>query len=83
MSTPSVALRFAARKGPTLQHAHDQSLPAGTPVDVFSRFSDAWTPGFEIAAAVQGGYQLRRASDRSVLPGTFLVDDLRRRHRAR
>jgi hypothetical protein len=56
-------------------------LLAGTPVDVFSRFSDAWTRGFEIASALQGGYQLRRISDRSVLPGTFRGDDLRRRHR--
>jgi hypothetical protein len=64
-----------------VQHVHDQVLAVDTPVDVFSRFSDAWTPGFEIASALQGGYQLRRISDRSVLPGTFRGDDLRRRHR--
>lgn len=59
---------------------NEQWLPAGTQVDVFSRFSAAWITGFEIATALNGGYQLRRLSDRSVLPVTFVGDDLRRRH---
>jgi hypothetical protein len=57
-----------------------QALPPGTPVDVFSRFSDAWTSGFEIATTLGGGYQLRRISDHTVLPRTFHGDDLRRKH---
>jgi hypothetical protein len=61
---------------------NEQSLSAGTSVDVFSRFSAAWITGFEIATALNGGYQLRRLSDRSVLPATFSGDDLRRRHQS-
>jgi hypothetical protein len=52
-------------------------------VEVFSRFSDAWTSGFEIASPRHDGYTVRRVSDRSILPGTFRDDDLRRRHRTR
>jgi len=55
----------------------DQTLPAGTSVAVFSRFSSSWTSGFEIATGRDDGYQLRRHSDQSVLPKTFPIDDLR------
>jgi hypothetical protein len=59
------------------------SLPTmtpGTSVEVFSRFSATWVRGFEIASTSGSGYQLRRVSDRSVLPKTFSIDDLRARH---
>jgi hypothetical protein len=58
-------------------------LPPGTPVQVFSRFSAAWVDGFEIATNVDGGHQLRRLSDRSVVPKKFATEDLRAQHRHR
>jgi hypothetical protein len=58
-------------------------LPLGTPVQVFSRFSAAWIDGFEIAGDADGGHQLRRLSDRSVVPKTFAAEDLRVQHRHR
>jgi hypothetical protein len=57
-----------------------QTLSAGTSVAVFSRFSGAWISGFEIAAGRDDAYELRRHSDRSVLPATFALDDLRVEH---
>lgn len=60
-----------------------QPLPPGTPVQVFSHFSAAWIDGFEIADNVEGGHQLRRLSDHSVVPKTFPTEDLRAQHRHR
>ena len=54
-----------------------QILAAGTSVAVFSHFSDSWIGGFEVATDRDGGYELRRRSDQTVLPKTFPVDDLR------
>jgi hypothetical protein len=56
------------------------ALPAGTSVEVFVGFSASWVSGFEIASNLDVGYQLRRLSDRSVLPKTFPANDLRTRH---
>jgi hypothetical protein len=56
------------------------TMPAGTSVEVFVGFSASWVSGFEIANNVDVGYQLRRLSDRSVLPKTFPANDLRTRH---
>jgi hypothetical protein len=58
-------------------------MPPGTPVQVFSRFSAAWVGGFEIATGVDGGYQLLRLSDQSVVPKTFPTEDLRAQHQHR
>jgi len=55
-------------------------LPPGTPVQVFSRFSAAWIDGFVIAGTLDGGHQLRRLSDDSVVPKTFPPEDRRRQH---
>jgi len=60
-----------------------QHLPPGTAVQVFSHFSAAWIDGFEVAGNVDGGHQLRRLSDRSVVPKTFSTEDLRAQHRHR
>ncbi|MBA2327258.1 MAG: hypothetical protein H0V95_11520 [Actinobacteria bacterium] len=60
-----------------------QLLPPGTAVQVFSHFSAAWIDGFEVATNVDGGHQLRRLSDRSVVPKTFPTEDLRAQHRHR
>jgi len=58
----------------------DQTLVAGTSVAVFSRFSGSWISGFEVAAGSDDGYELRRHSDRSVLPATFPLNELRVEH---
>jgi len=55
-------------------------MPIGTSVDVFIVFKSSWVSGFEIADNLGMGYQLRRLSDRSVLPKTFAASDLRVRH---
>jgi hypothetical protein len=60
-----------------LELTSDQTLPAGTSVAVFSRFSGSWISGFEIATGRDDGYELRRHSDQTVLPKTFPIDDLR------
>lgn len=56
-------------------------LPPGTAVEVFSPFSSSWVSGFEVVTDFDEGYELRRRSDRSILPTTFHVDDLRPEHR--
>ena len=43
-------------------------LMPGTEVEVVTRFSGDWASGFEVAAIDDGRYQLRRRSDRVVLP---------------
>jgi hypothetical protein len=55
----------------------DVVLEDGTPVELYSAFNRAWTAGFEIAGAVGGGYRIRRASDRALLPGYTSPSDLR------
>jgi hypothetical protein len=47
---------------------------------VFSRFTGSWISGFEVAAGRDDGYELRRHSDRTVLPATFPLDELRVEH---
>jgi hypothetical protein len=53
------------------------AIPPGTPVEVFSSFVASWVRGFEIADIRASGYQVRRLSDRTVLPTTFGIKDLR------
>jgi hypothetical protein len=62
----------------------NQTLPPGTSVEVFSSFSSSWIGGFEIAPSLDDRfddrydrYELRRISDRTVLPTSFPVDDIR------
>jgi hypothetical protein len=64
-----------------LEDAVAPSMGPGTSVEVFSRFSASWVRGFEIAGKLDSGIQLRRISDRSILPKAFPVDDVRVRHR--
>jgi hypothetical protein len=59
------------------------NLPAMAPgarIEVFSSFSGSWVRGFEIAKTLSDGYQVRRLSDRSVLPKTFVSQELRAPH---
>jgi hypothetical protein len=54
-------------------------LPIGTRVEVRSRYRGSWSSGFEIEQTSDGGYWLRRESDRYLLPSPFIADDIRPR----
>jgi hypothetical protein len=56
-----------------------QSLRVGEPVEVHTKYNDAWVGGFEIAEVVEGGYRVRRTSDGSLLPNLTSEDDVRLR----
>jgi hypothetical protein len=53
------------------------TMTPGAQVEVFSSFSASWVRGFEIAGTCNDGYQVRRLSDRSILPKTFVIRELR------
>ena len=53
-------------------------LSVGTAVEVRNDFVASWTRGFEIAAATDEGYRVRRCSDRYVLPAEFEAQQVRR-----
>ena len=57
--------------------ADEELLPAGTRVDVRSRYVGSWSRGFEVAEIVGDAYRVRRLSDGSVLPTEFSLDDVR------
>ncbi|MCU1369519.1 MAG: hypothetical protein JWO77_713 [Ilumatobacteraceae bacterium] len=57
--------------------SNQHGLAPGDPVDVHTRFSDAWVGGFTVAAIVPEGYRVRRRSDASLLPGYTSESDLR------
>jgi hypothetical protein len=63
------------------EEAHERpsevDLREGTRIEVHSSFNDTWSPGFEIAETVIGGYRVRRASDGSVLSGFVANDNVR------
>ena len=52
-------------------------MDVGDEVLVHSSFKDTWVSGFEIAAVVDGGFQLRRHSDGRLLPGPTSPADVR------
>jgi hypothetical protein len=47
------------------------------PVEVHVTFTGAWSAGFEVAAVVEGGYQVRRLSDGALLPAPTSPEDIR------
>jgi hypothetical protein len=49
----------------------------GTHVLVRNRFDGAWVGGFELTDASEETYQVRRRSDRVVLPARFDESELR------
>src|SRR5260370_41856206 len=67
------------RKGSASGRADiEASLPSGVRVQVWNRFDGAWASGFQVFAThANGGYLVRRLSDRSLLPMTFAETDLR------
>lgn len=56
-------------------------LEPGTRVDVRDRFQGRWARGFEIASVTEDGYEVRRLSDSSIVPGRFGREELRRESR--
>ncbi len=52
-------------------------MDVGQPVEVFSRFENQWSDGFEVADVRVGGYAIRRRSDGWILPNTTSERDLR------
>lgn len=52
-------------------------MEVGQQVEVHTKFNDSWSPGFEIAEVVSGGYRVRRGSDGMVLPDFTSESDLR------
>ena len=52
-------------------------MQTGDPVEVHTKYTDSWVPGFEIAELVSGGYRIRRTSDGALLPGSTSELDVR------
>lgn len=57
----------------------DDELSVGDPVQVHVAYNDAWVNGYEVAAVVAGGYQVRRVADGFMLPSPTGPSDVRRR----
>ena len=54
-----------------------RQLDLGAAVEVRNRFVGKWCHGFEVADHVDGGYVIRRVSDRVVLPAVIAHDEVR------
>lgn len=52
-------------------------LAVGAAVELRNRFVGKWCHGFEVAEHVDGGYAIRRVSDRAVLPAVITYDEVR------
>ena len=52
-------------------------MAPGERVQVWVQFTQTWSAGFEIAAVVDGGYQVRRCSDGCLLPAPTSEGDVR------
>lgn len=52
-------------------------MDVGDEVEVHIRFTGEWGSGFQIAQILPDGYQVRRKSDGSLLPGHTAEPDLR------
>jgi hypothetical protein len=49
----------------------------GTPVEVRTRYLSNWSSGFEVVSVHGDQVDVRRRSDREILPVTIAVDDIR------
>lgn len=58
-----------------------EAMALGTKVEVRNGFDGSWSRGFEVAAADEEGYRLRRLSDGSVLPRSFPDEAVRQERR--
>lgn len=52
-------------------------IDPGEHVQLWVTFNESWSAGFEIAAVVEGGYQIRRRSDGRLLPAPTSEGDVR------
>lgn len=66
--------------GPDMTEQRDErpTLAPGTKVEVRRRLDQRWAQGFEVIEAVDGGYRIRRLSDRTELPVVIGSDEVRR-----
>jgi hypothetical protein len=53
------------------------SLLVDTPVEVMNNSLGCWVAGFSVVHPTRQGYQLRRTSDRAVLPKDFVSAEVR------
>lgn len=54
-----------------------REMNVGTAVEVRNRFVGMWCHGFEVVDHVDGGYVIRRMSDRAVVPDVITDDEVR------
>lgn len=52
-------------------------LTPGTGVEVWCRFTEGWSAGFDVSEQGADGYRVRRRSDGTVLPTAFTPDSVR------
>ena len=52
-------------------------MQRGDKVQVRVVYNDSWSSGFEIAGVIDGGYEVRRASDGRLLPAPTSAGDVR------
>jgi len=78
-----VERRRAARLLPSLPMVpatptrHNSRHEVGDRIELHTQFDDSWSPGFEVAEVLQGGYRVRRSHDSALLPDPTGEDDAR------
>src|SRR3954463_1276026 len=76
-TSPSWPPRFLLGSRNRLCEKLDSLMDIGDRVELHSKFTDKWVAGFEVAAVVDGGYQVRRLSDGRLLPEPTGPADIR------
>jgi hypothetical protein len=64
-------------RGDEVSSGDRDPLPAGTDVEVRTRFDGHWARGFEVVTTGDDGYRVRRRSDGRELPTLFSPQDVR------
>ena len=54
-----------------------EEVGPGAPVEVRTRFTGEWAPGFEIVTVHDAGVTVRRMRDGRILPLTFAPEEVR------
>ena len=68
----------ASRRGGPADENAEPLMAAGTRVEVRKRLDGDWARGFEVVAASDDGYRVRRLSDGGELPLLFHDEDVRK-----
>jgi hypothetical protein len=76
VTTAKTPLRGDAR-GVELSHGLVGGVEPGMAVEVRTRFDGHWSRGFEVVAATEDGYRVRRLSDGIELPTQIAHQDVR------